>query len=468
MDVGKKKSSALGWRMWFFIILVGFAGQLAWSIENMYLNTYITYINFSSPLEQQFDYSTFIAWTTALSAIVATLTTIIIGAVTDRVGHKRWFISIGYILWGLSTAAFGLFNVNSTSKLIPIAIASSMAAIWVIILDCVMTFFGSTANDASFNSYITKNIKEEHRGKVEGVLEILPLVAMLVIFVALNGLTTDSSKGANDARWDLFFYVIGAVVLLIGIFSFFMIPKEEEKKSDTKISYLLIEGFKPSVIKRNPKLYLILLIYFVYATASQVFFPYLMIYLQKTCNISNVGALSSFAIVMAVALLIGSVLSVLLGVLSDKYGKDRMILPSFAIFALGVLLMFFIPMIDSDLSRTIYAAIAGVVMIFGYVGVPTVVNALVRQYTPKGNEGTYMGVRMLFVVALPMCIGPFIGNGINQVLGSTYTDETFGTIALVPSEYGYLVGLGVLLFALIPIIFYLRKEKSDAGQQQSE
>ena len=339
--------------MWLFVILIGFAGQLAWSIENMYLNTYITYLNFSSPLGQGFDYSFFIALTTALSAIVATLTTIFMGALSDKVGHKKYFISIGYILWGIATAAFGLFNVNSTNDIFPIAMSSTFAAIWVIILDCIMTFFGSTANDACFNSYITKNIEKSDKGKIEGILQILPLAAMILIFVFLNGLTVDSSKGANDARWDLFFYLIGGFVILMGIISFFLIPRKEEVKSDKTYISQLFEGFRPSAVRKNKSLYLVLLVYFVYATATQVFFPYLMVYIEKTCGIVNIGnsLITPFAIVMAIALVLGSVLSV---------------------------------------------AIGGTVMILGYVAVPTVCNAIVREKIPSNEEGTFMGVRMPF------------------------------------------------------------------------
>ncbi len=459
-NVMKNEKKGIGLRMWLFVILIGFAGQMAWAIENMYLNTYITYLNFSSPSGQGFDYSLYIAITTALSAVAATVTTIFMGALTDKVGHKKYFISIGYILWGIATASFGIFNVNSTNRILPLAMTSSMAAIFVIIIDCVMTFFGSTSNDAAFNSYVTKNIPSKSKGKVEGVLQILPLIAMLVIFVCLNGLTTDSSKGANDARWDLFFYLIGGLVVLMGIVSFFLIPKEVEEK--VRKSYLsqLVEGFKPSTIKKNSKLYVILLIYFVYATATQVFFPYLMVYLERTCGISNTGTgmLTSFAIVMAIALLLGSLLSVIIGFFSDKLGKNKMIIPIFVIFAIGILMMFFIPNIADETTKTIYAAIGGTIMILGYVGVPTIINALVRENIPAKEEGTFMGVRMLFVVALPMCIGPFIGDALNSSLGSTY-ETTYGTFDVVPSQYGYLVGLGILVLSLVPIIIYFRMEK---------
>ncbi len=458
--MGKEKNK-IGMRMWLFVILIGFAGQMAWAIENMYLNTYITYLNFSSPAGQQFDYSFYIALTTAASAIVATLTTIFMGALTDKVGHKKYFISIGYMLWGVATAMFGLFNVNSTNEILPLAMTSSLAAMFVIIIDCVMTFFGSTANDAAFNSYITKNIPKKQKGRVEGVLQILPLIAMLVIFVCLNGLTTDSVEGVHDAKWDLFFYLIGGFVVLMGIFSFFLIPKEQEEISQKSYIGQLTEGFKPKTIKKNKKLYVLFMIYFIYAVATQVFFPYLMVYLEKTCQIPNTGSgLTSFAIVMAIALLLGSLLSVLIGFASDLFGKNKMIFPIFILFALGVLMMFFIPSIQNDSSKTVYAAISGTIMILGYVGIPTVINALVRENIPASEEGTFMGVRMLFVVALPMCIGPFIGDALNASLGKTYVNS-FGDSSVVPSQYGYLVGLGILLLSIIPIVIYLKMEKKD-------
>ena len=84
MERVKKSTNKIGWKMWLIIILIGLAGQFAWSIENMYLNTYIAYLNFSAPEAEKFDYNTLIAVTTALSAITATLTTLFMGGLSDK------------------------------------------------------------------------------------------------------------------------------------------------------------------------------------------------------------------------------------------------------------------------------------------------------------------------------------------------------------------------------------------------
>ncbi|MBP5694986.1 MAG: MFS transporter, partial [Bacilli bacterium] len=389
MEENTKTISKVGLRNWLIIVIVGLAGQFAWAIENMYLNTYITYLNFSAPIDQAFDYSLMIAITTAASAVVATFTTLFMGVLSDRINKRKIFISLGYILWGISTASFGLFNVNSSASLFVISMTASSAAIMVIVIDCLMTFLGSSANDAAFNSYITKSIKDENRAKVEGVLSILPLVAMLLIFVALNGLTTE--EGGN--RWDLFFYIVGGLVVLVGLASLFLVPKDTGEK-DISQSYkrLLIEGFRPSIVKDNKKLYFTLLLYFIYGVAIQVYFPYLMVYIEKSCHISNAGGFSPFVIVMAVALVLGSALSVLVGFIADRVGKEKMIAPVFAILGAGLLMMFFIPYFGDDVFRTIAGAVSGLVMILGYVAVPTILNAIVREYIPKGKEGTFLGV----------------------------------------------------------------------------
>ena len=445
-------------REWFVLIIIGLVGQFAWSIENMYLNTYITYLNFTSQ-DGGFDYSLMIAITTALSAVVATLTTLFMGTLTDKVNKRKIFISAGYILWGISTASFGLLNVNSDSSLFAIAMSAQSAAIMVIVIDCIMTFLGSTSNDAAFNSYVTRNVSDKNRAKVEGVLSILPLIAMLIIFVGLNGLTTKES----GYRWDLFFYIVGGLVTIVGLISTILIPREKDTNIQ-KFEYknLILEGFKPKTIKENKSLYMILLIYFIYGVAIQVYFPYLMVYIEKSCNIANTGSsfLTPFAIVMAVALLVGSVLSVVIGIIADKVGKAKMIIPVIVILIIGLFMMFFIPYIGNDTLRIVYAAISGLIMILGYVSVPTVLNSLVRSNIPKGKEGTFMGIRMIFVVALPMCIGPFIGDALNKAYGENYVGD-YGVESPLPSNYGYLVSLFILVIAIILIIFVLIKGRKE-------
>ena len=49
-------------------------------------------------------------------------------------------------------------------KLFPLASAASVGVSLTIIMDCVMTFFGSAANDACFNAWLTDSTNETNRG----------------------------------------------------------------------------------------------------------------------------------------------------------------------------------------------------------------------------------------------------------------------------------------------------------------
>ena len=92
-------------RTWAVVIVLGMVGQLAWTVENMYLNVFIYNTISTDP--------TVIAVTVAASAIAATLATMLIGAASDRARTRRPFIAIGYVLWGITTALFGLVRQHT-------------------------------------------------------------------------------------------------------------------------------------------------------------------------------------------------------------------------------------------------------------------------------------------------------------------------------------------------------------------
>ena len=101
----------LGARVWLVLILIGLFGQFAWTIENMYFNVFLYNTISTDP--------GYIAAMVGWSAAAATLTTLLMGALSDRVGKRRVFISCGYLLWGLSTAAFGYVTKENAARLFP-------------------------------------------------------------------------------------------------------------------------------------------------------------------------------------------------------------------------------------------------------------------------------------------------------------------------------------------------------------
>lgn len=419
----------LGKRKWATIVLVGLVGQFAWTIENMYFNVYLYNTISTDP-----DYiAAMVGW----SAAAATLTALLMGALSDRVGKRRIFIAGGYILWGASTAAFGLVTVENAAKLFPVASAVSAAAVMIVVLDCVMTFFGSTANDAAFNAWLTDATDESNRGRAESVIATLPLISMLVIFGAFDGLT-------QQGRWSEFFLIFGVLVSTTGVVSLFLV-KDEPGLQPRRDRYFanLVYGLRPSVIAKNPLLYLALLAFAVFSVAVQVFFPYLIIYIQNFLGITD------YAIVLGVVLIVASLVSVLSGKLIDRMGKLRFTIPAAAVMFAGLVAMYFA-------RGQVAVIIAGCVMMSGYMLVTASLSGKVRDLTPPDKAGHFQGIRMLFAVLLPMVIGPAIGSAV--IKGGDLTYVELGVVKTVPTPAIFLAAAVVLLLTLIPVFILKRRE----------
>ena len=203
----------LGLKKWLSFILAGFVGQLAWAIENNYFNVYV--------FDCTHNYD-FITWMVIASAATATITTLLMGAVSDRLGKRKALISFGYILWGISILLFAFLNPSSSFNIVANNIF--LAGTMIVIMDCVMTFFGSTANDAAFNAMVTDNTNDNNRARVESVLSVLPLLALIAV-ILVAGFFVDVEVG-QEKHWEIFFYIFGGITLLVGIISLFIIPKD--------------------------------------------------------------------------------------------------------------------------------------------------------------------------------------------------------------------------------------------------
>ena len=419
----------LGLRKWLTLILVGLFGQFAWTIENMYFNVFLYNTISTDP--------GYIAAMVGWSAAAATVTTLLMGALSARVGRRKIFIAVGYILWGFSTAAFGYITPENAARLFPGANAVAAAASMVVVLDCVMTFFGSTANDGAFNAYVTDVTTADNRGRAESVLAILPLISMLIIFGLFDGLT-------QQGRWRTFFNIFGIAVTLVGVISLFLV-RDEPGLKPRKDKYLqnLLYGLRPGVVRENPELYLSLAAFCLFSVAVQVFFPYLIIYIQNYLGITD------YAIVLGVVLIVASVVSVISGRFIDRFGKLRFAVPAAAIMLLGLIGMYFV-------RSSLTVILAGTVMMSGYMMLSAALSANIRDWTPEGKVGHFQGIRMIFAVLLPMIIGPSIGAAVIRGSDSTYID--LGQVKTVPTPEIYLAAAAVLLLLAAPVYLLKKRE----------
>ena len=422
---------ALGGRTWAAVLIFGLFGQIAWVIENMYFNVFLYNTISGDPA--------MIAAMVSASAVTATVTTLVMGAFSDKLGRRKALIVVGYLLWGVSVAAFAFVSVENMGRLFPTAAAAQAGAVAVVVLDCVMTFFGSTANDAAFNAWVTDVTVPQNRGRVETVLAVMPLVAMLVVFGLLDGLT-------QQGEWSTFFLIVGGLTLAGGLLGIFFLKEDKRQRSHEPYFANIVYGLRPSVIRANPALYISLAALAIYSMSQQVYMPYLIIYIQHFLGIGD------YVILLGGVLILSSVVSVLLGKTVDQYGKLRCLTSAAAVGFVGLVLMYLVR--DKWL-----VFVAGTVMLAGGMVASACCQGLIRDHTPQGKAGLFQGIRILFQVLIPMVTGPYIGVAVIRNTGLTY--EELGTVKQVPTAEIFLAAAIVLLLLAVPVILLKKKEAAE-------
>jgi len=413
-------------RFWIALTLVSLIGQVAWVVENMYLNVFI-YKMFRATAGD-------ISLMVAASAVAATVTTVFIGALSDKIGKRKLFICAGYILWGVSVFCFALLDTGRIGAMFPMA--ASAAAVGVsltIILDCVMTFFGSSANDAAFNAWLTDSTDKSNRGAAEGVNAMMPLVAILVVFGGFMAFDLDKAES-----WSLIFTIIGGVVTLVGVLGIFLIKEPETKPSESGYLANVIYGFRPSTVAANGKLYASLGAFIIFNISIQIFMPYLILYYEVSLGMTN------YVFVMAPAIILAAVATAFWGRVYDKKGFGKSGIVSLVWLLAGYVLLFVF-------RNTALVFIGSLLMMCGYLAGMAVFGARIRDLTPKGKAGMMQGVRIFSQVLVPGVIGPYIGKAVLKKAEQILNND--GTYSFVPNAKIFLAALIpaalVLLFMLL-------------------
>ncbi len=437
----KKIGEVFSKSKWLILLLFGTVGQLAWAVENMYFNLFVF-----DTVAQNLDTVTLMV---QLSGVTATVVTLVAGVLSDKTGNRRSFIGWGYAIWGVTVALFGclspeliaqIFNTDATKS-----VAITLAL--VIIGDCVMTLFGSTSNDAAFNAWVTDNTTSEIRGRIESVISILPLIAMLIVAGGFGILV-------SLVGYRSLFIGLGAVISAVGIVGIFIIKDSPDMERSGTLRDVFY-GFRPSVIRSYAPLYLTLVIVLIYGVATQVFMPYLIIYMKTYLGFSVI----EYSVVFGAAIILGAAVNIKLGSLSDKHSKVKLLYVAAGIMSLGLFGMYLAPA-DNKVAALVVFGVSGFVMICGNIFLGALTGSTVRDYTPEGAVGKLQGVRMVFSVLIPMLIGPAIGNGINKLRGIRLEDvvENVGadimTTEYCPAPEIFLVGALVLLLiaAAVPLL----------------
>ncbi len=421
----------LGKKFWFTLVIFGLMGQVAWVVENMYFNVFI-YKMFKASASQ-------ISMMVSASAIAATLTTWLMGALSDRIGKRKVFICGGYLLWGVSILAFSLLKIEYLETLTgSLVAAASLGVSLTVLLDCAMTFFGSTANDACFNAWMTDMGDDSNRGAIEGINAMMPLVAILVVFGGFMAFDLD-----KPSSWTMIFIIIGVAVILIGILGFFMIDEPKGLEKATSGSYLktITYCFRKNVFLENKLLYVVTGAFAVFGISIQVFMPYLILYYEQSLGMTN------YVFVMAPAIIIAAVVTAFYGKLYDRLGFKSSVVPTLLFLMSGYAILYF-----GKATAVVFTG--SLLMMIGYLTGMAIFGAKIRDHIPEGKSGQFQGLRIFGQVFIPGIVGPAIGAWVLADADTIVNSD--GTTSFIPNQNIFLAAFVVAVLVLVCLFAIFR------------
>lgn len=420
-------------KFWTAMVLFGLVGQIAWVVENMYLNVFIYKMFHAQPAD--------ISLMVGASSVAATLTTILIGALSDKIGKRKIFMCGGYLVWGVAILAFGFVRMDVLTPICGgVVEAAALGILLVIAIDCVMTFFGSAANDAAYNAWLTDEGDESNRGKIEGINAMMPLISILIVFGGFMGFDLEQADS-----WTTIFMVIGGVVLAIGVAGIFLI-EEHIPEGTGKDGYWesVLYSFRPSTYRANKLLYVVIGTYALFNISIQTFMPYLIVYYEKSLGMTN------YVIVFAPAILIAAIVTAIYGSFYDQLGFQTSVVPVVGMLVTGYTILYFT-------TTTAPVFIGTVIMLSGYLSGMAVFGAKIREQIPESMAGRFQGARIIGQVLIPGTVGSAIGAFVLR--NAEQIENSDGTYSFLPNKNIWIAALvtaGILWAALQALFRMIR------------
>ncbi len=429
---------------WVLLWVIGMAGQICWNLENQWFNTFV--YNEIAP-----DH-TIVSWMVAISAVFTTFSTFFFGTLSDRIGKRKPFIAIGYILWGIFTILFG------STMFLTSALSGKLAVIatFVVLADALMSFFGSMGNDSGFNAWIGDILNDENRGGIGAALAAQPVLGT-IIGTLLGGFIIVAFG------YFAFFTIMGVIVILIGIFALLKMKDSKNLKPVKNGSFWhqFASAFNFKRFFRQKELVVVNVMIAIFFISFNVYFVHignLFIYNYQFDE-------SEAGIIQGVGLLVAVLFTIPASKLINKDKSPFVILLTLIVNFVGLMVLFLFSAKSEPsalFSLTNVPLFLGIILCgIGYVLFMQTTMVWVKKLYPIEERGQYEGIRIIFFVLIPMILGPMIANpvieGANKKTYIKY-DEIY-LKGFVPTEKLFIVAAIISLLTFIPLFFANKHHK---------
>jgi MFS family permease len=319
------------------------------------------------------------------------------GIFSDKFRKRKLFVLVGY---GVSNAVKPLF-----------AIARAPLDVLVI---RVSDRVGKAVRTSPRDALLSESVSEKHRGAAFGLHRALDQTGAIVGPVIAAAAMLVLGLTIRDVFW--LSLIPGTIALLIILF----VVKERVGKSVGE--FQLLVGIK-AVLKGNFSRLLIIVSIFSLGAFN---FSFVLL------NAQEAGIVDSFIPLVYAAVNVAHVaIAIPAGVLSDRIGKEKVMILGYGVFLSSVMLMLFLPLngFSAFLVAVLYGAYFGII--------ETVQRALIPEYADRNLRGTAYGIYYLIVGS-----AFFVSNA---VVGSLW--EYFG--ASIASAYSIVTSVIAIIFMML-------------------
>ena len=406
-----------------YISIIAFltlGAQLFGYMEAELLNTYIDHVLNLQPI--------FIAIMVSSSAVMGLIFLFVFGIFSDntrsRFGRRRPYLLVGGVVAGVGLFLFG-FSGNY---------------LFCYLIDVVIIGIASNSFYAAQRSLVPDLVEVQYRGRVNSILSIMSVIGLIfpvVLTLLANEFFTipdpESTTGGvllTQFGHQILLSIGGGTIVVCGLIGFFFLKNSvsagnlpPKKNFGTELR----DTFNFSELKKHKEVFKLIIANTLYMAGVNAVMSYLFNFLF------SLGLETTDLIIMLAIAAPGLFIAIMvLGRLTDKIGRKKIIPPTLIISSIG---FFLVPFITggTQINTVLFGLVLALILV-GLIGVTVPLNTWTQDLLPEHKRGQFLGIFNIV-------------NTVSQIIGSM----SAGVVATLLT--GIVARPYAWIFAIVPIFF---------------
>jgi maltose/moltooligosaccharide transporter len=324
-----------------------------------------------------------------------------------RHGRRKPYLLIGGVISGVLMIYFA-FSLRMAKGNVWIAY------ILCLIIDGLLIGIFSNAYYSAERALLPDIVQQELRGRANGIVEIIGYVGMILV-IAISIVAEMIFGDLGESAHILMLSFAGGTIIVIAYIAFFTVKEPEFDKNLPRKPFFkeLIYIFNFKELFKHKEFLKLILAMTVFRIGLNAAMPYIMIFITSSTDGLGLGTMD---MIITVLVAFGGtfVLIVILGRVTDKYGRKKFLPISIIVTSIAFA---FVPFIQGGWSiipggpgpiNTVLLYITFPFVVNGLLGMITPMQAWSQDLLPEDSRGKFFGILNL-VFTVPQIIGSNLG-----------------------------------------------------------